>query len=130
MSQKIPSQTILLVDDDPLIRQLGRELLEHLGFRVETAADAARALEVFQDLDRVDLVILDYHLPGADGQRLVRDLRALDAGVRLLVVSGFLSPREAARLQAGGVQGIIYKPFRLKELQQEIRAALAQAAAG
>lgn len=126
----MPSQIILLVDDDPLIRQLGRELLEHLGFRVETAADAARALEVFQNLDRVDLVILDYHLPGADGQRLVRELRALDAGVRLLVVSGFLSPREAARLQAGGVQGIIYKPFRLKELQQGIRAALAQAAAG
>jgi two-component system cell cycle sensor histidine kinase/response regulator CckA len=127
---QLPPQTIMLVDDDPLIRQLGRELLEHLGFRVETAADAARALEVFQDLDRVDLVILDYHLPGSDGQRLVRDLRALDAGVRVLVVSGFLSPREAARLQAGGVQGIIYKPFRLKELQQGIRAALAQAAAG
>ena len=46
-----PPRTILLVDDDPLIRQLGRELLEHLGYRVETASDAAQALEIFQRLE-------------------------------------------------------------------------------
>ena len=130
MSQKMPPQTILLVDDDPTIRQLGRELLESLGFRVETAADAPRALEVFQELDRVDLVILDYHLPGGDGLGLVRELRALDAGVPLLIASGFLSSREIIPLQASGVQGIIYKPFRLKELQQWIRVALASGSRG
>lgn len=119
--------TILLVDDDPLIRQLGRELLEHLGFRVATAGDALQALTVFQSLGAVDLAILDYHLPGGDGEQLFRELRARDAGVRVLMATGFLTPQEEARLQAGGVQGIIYKPFRLAELQQRIQAALTAA---
>ena len=117
-----PPRTILLVDDDPLILELGRELLEYLGYRVETAAEAVQALEVFQS-QGADLVILDYQLPGADGYQLLQGLRALAAGVRVLVASGFLSNRDLARLQAGGIQGIIYKPFRLAELQRQIEAA-------
>lgn len=122
-----PPRTILLVDDDPLILELGRELLEHLGYRVETASDAAQAIEVFQR-QGADLVILDYQLPGMDGYQLLQELRTLDAGVRVLVASGFLSDREATRLRAGGVQGIIYKPFRLVELQRQIDEALSTAA--
>lgn len=118
-------RTILLVDDDPLILELGRELLEHLGFEVATAGDASQALQLFRSLAEVDLVILDYQIPGMDGYELSQKIRALDAGVAILVVSGFLSHREIARLQAGGVQGVIYKPFRLQELQQGIQAALA-----
>jgi len=116
--------TILLVDDDPMIRQLGGELLEHLGYRVETAGEAYQALEVFKRLERVDLVILDYHLPGLDGWQLLQELRVLNDRVRVLIASGFISNRDLARLQEGGIQGIIGKPFRLAELQRQIRAAL------
>lgn len=118
-----PPFTILLVDDDPVILELGRELLQHLGYRVETASDAAQALEVFQK-QGVDLLILDYRLPGMDGYQLFQELRALDAGVRVLVATGLLSPQEVTRLWEGGVRGIIYKPFRLAELQRQIEAAL------
>ena len=118
-----PPPTILLVDDDPLILELGRELLEHLGYRVETASDAVPALEVFQR-QGADLVLMDYRLPGMDGYQLLQELQALDAGVRVLVATGQLSPQEAARLRAGGVRGIIYKPFRLEELQRQLEAAL------
>ena len=92
-----------------------------------TAADAPQALEVFHRLGRVDLVILDYHLPGMDGHQLFQKLKGLDAGVRVLMASGFLSIREAARLRQSGVQGIIYKPFRLVELQQRIQAVMGTA---
>ncbi len=129
MPGKSPA-TILLVDDDPLIRDLGRELLEYLGFRVATAADAVQALETFQSLERVDLVILDYQLPGLNGFQLFQELKALDAGVRVLMASGYLSAREMARLQESGVQGIIDKPFRLAELRQRIQAALASSSGG
>ena len=122
MPGKLPI-TILLVDDDLLILDLGRELLEHLGYRVETASDAAQALEVFQR-QGADLVLLDYRLPEMNGYQLFQELRALDAGVRVLVATGLLSPQEAARLRAAGVRGIIYKPFRLEELQRQIEAAL------
>ena len=124
---QMSSRTILLVDDDPQIRQLGAELLEHLGFRVATAGDASQALEAFHRLEGADLVILDYQLPGMDGYQLFQELRGLDAGVRVLMASGFLSRQEVARLRQSGVRGIIYKPFRLGALQQRIRAALAAA---
>lgn len=127
MAQKLPPPTILLVDDDPLIRRLGRELLKHLGFRVATAADGPQALEVFRRLGGVDLVILDYHLPGMNGHRLLQKLKDLDAGVRVLMASGFLSIREATRLQQSGVQGIICKPFRLMELQPLLQAVMGNA---
>ena len=123
MSGKKPS-SILLVDDDPLIRQLGRELLENLGYRVETAGEAAEALEVFQK-QGANLVILDYLLPGLNGYELFQELRSVHAGVRVLLATGFLSNQETARFRAEGVQGIIHKPFHLKELQKQIEAALA-----
>ncbi len=122
MAQNPP--TILLVDDDPLIRDLGRELLEKLGFRVGIAADAPQALAAFRAQAGVDLVILDYQLPGWDGYQLFQAIRRLDAGVRVLVASGFLSGWEVARLRQSGVQGIIYKPYRLTELEPLIKAAL------
>lgn len=112
------------MDDDPLIRQLGRELLERLGYRVVTAADAVQALEVFEGLGKTDLVLLDYQLPGMDGYRLFRELKARDGGVRVLLASGFIPARELASLQESGVQGVIYKPFRLTELEQRIQQAL------
>ena len=127
MAQRLLPQTILLVDDDSLIRRLGRELLEHLGFRVATAADAPQALKVFRRLRKVDLVILDYHLPGINGHRLFQKLKGLDAGVRVLMASGFLSIREATRLQESGVQGIICKPFRLLELKPLLQAVMGTA---
>ena len=107
------------MDDDPLIRQLGRELLERLGYRVVTVADAVQALEVFQGLGKTDLVLLDYQLPGMDGYRLFRELKGRDGGVRVLLASGFIPARELARLQESGVQGVIYKPFRLTELEAD-----------
>jgi two-component system cell cycle sensor histidine kinase/response regulator CckA len=115
---------ILLVDDDPLIRGLGRELLEHLGYRVETAADGAEALKKYQNLGQVDLILLDYFLPDKNGRQLLKDFKALDARARVLMASGFLSWQEAATLKDEGALGLIYKPFRLTDLEYRIQSAL------
>jgi two-component system, cell cycle sensor histidine kinase and response regulator CckA len=119
-----PGLTILLVDDDPLIRDLGRELLEHLGYRVETAADGAEALNKFQNLGQIDLILLDYYLPDKNGRQLLKDFKALDARARVLMASGFLSWQEAATLKDEGALGLIYKPFRLTDLKHRIQSAL------
>jgi two-component system cell cycle sensor histidine kinase/response regulator CckA len=115
---------ILLVDDDPLIRSLGRELLEHLGFAAEVARDGGEALELFRRLGRVDLVILDICLPDRDGLQVLQDLQALDPGVRVLVASGYFSSQEVARIKEMGAAGFIYKPYRLAELENRIRLVL------
>jgi two-component system cell cycle sensor histidine kinase/response regulator CckA len=120
-----PRITILLVDDDPLVRSLGQELLEHLGYRVATARDGPEALETYRRLGGADLAILDYYLPGQDGYQLLREFQALDQRVRVLVASGYFAPQEAARLQTGGALGLINKPYRVGELESRIEQALA-----
>jgi len=116
--------TILLVDDDPLIRGLGQELLEHLGYRVETAGDGSEALQKFQGMDRVDLVLLDYWLPGQNGCEVLKEFKLLDKRARVLVASGFLSSKEMACLKQEGAMGMINKPYRLQDLQHRIKAVL------
>jgi two-component system cell cycle sensor histidine kinase/response regulator CckA len=116
---------ILLVDDDPLIRGLGQELLERLGYRVETAGDGSEALEKFQGRERVDLVVLDYCLPGRNGCEVLKEFKILDKRARVLVASGFLSSQDMASLKEEGAQGLINKPYRLTDLQHRIKAVLA-----
>jgi two-component system cell cycle sensor histidine kinase/response regulator CckA len=123
MAKKLPP-LILLVDDDPLIRGLGRELLEHLGYRVETAGDGYEALRKFQETDRVDLVVLDYYLPGKNGREVLREFKTLDKRARVLMASGFLSSQDMAGLKEEGALGLINKPFRLTDLQHRIKAVL------
>jgi two-component system, cell cycle sensor histidine kinase and response regulator CckA len=121
-----PPLTILLVDDDPLIRGLGQELLEHLGYRVETAGDGSEALEKFKNLGIVDLVLLDYYLPGLTGPQVIRGVKALDRRARVLVASAAaFSARDMADLKAEGALGLIHKPYRITELQRRIQAVLA-----
>lgn len=119
-----PPLTILLVDDDPLIRGLGQELLEHLGYRVETAGDGTEALKKYQKLGQVDLVLLDYYLPDKNGRQVLKDFKALDARARVLMTSGFFSLQEAATLKAEGALGLINKPYRLIDLERRIQAVL------
>ncbi len=127
MSSKNPGRLkvqILLVDDDPLIRSLGQELLEKLGYGVETAEKGEEVLEKFQQGRFPDLVILDYHLPGMSGLEVCRQLRSLDPGVKMLVASGFFSDLQITQLKAGGAVGFLHKPFRLRELQGQIEEVL------
>jgi CheY-like chemotaxis protein len=124
MAKKVPT-TILLVDDDPLIRVLGQELLEHLGYRVETAGDGSEALAKYRQMGRADLVVLDYYLPGQNGSEVLKEFKTLDRRARVLMASGFFSSQEAASLKQEGALGLINKPYRLPDLQRRIQAALA-----
>lgn len=116
--------TILIVDDDPLIRGLGQELLEHLGYRVETAGDGTEALKKYQKLGQVDLVLLDYFLPDKNGRQVLKDFKSVDARARVLMASAFIPFQEVATLKDEGALGLIYKPYRLSDLERRIQAVL------
>ena len=119
-----PTIQILLVDDDPHIRLLGRELLEKLGYVVETAGEGGEVLEKVQQGPFPDLVILDFYLPGMSGLEVFRRLKSLDPGAKVLVASGFSSAREIEELRAEGAAGFLNKPFRLRELRSRIEEIL------
>jgi CheY-like chemotaxis protein len=121
---KLPVARILLVDDDPHIRSLGKEILEKLGYDVETAETGEEVLAKFCQDRPLDLVILDYHLPGIDGLEVIRRLKKTCPETEVLVASGFFSNKEKAQLMAGGARGFLTKPFRLGELRSRIEEVL------
>ncbi len=115
---------ILLVDDEPLVRQLGRELLESLGYKVEVAATGQEALTLVQTGERLDLVILDQHLPDLDGIEVLRSLKRLEPELPVLIASGLFTPNQAQMFLDSGAQALLTKPFRLAELAAQIRQVL------
>jgi DNA-binding response OmpR family regulator len=81
-------------------------------------------LKKFQGRERVDLVVLDYCLPGQNGCEVLKEFKILDKRARVLVASGFLSSQDMAGLKEEGALGLINKPYRLTELQHRIKAVL------
>jgi PAS domain S-box-containing protein len=118
------TETILLADDEPMLRSLARSILEARGYRVILAADGREAVEEYRRAaGRIDLVILDLTMPRLSGRDACRRLAALDPGVRILLSSGFAAD-EAAAAREAGVRGFISKPYRPAELAAAVRAAL------
>ena len=82
--------TVLLVDDEESVRNLGNRMLERLGFKVLIAVDGQQALETFRELhNEIVLVILDLTMPYMDGEETFRELRRIDQKVRVIMSSGY-----------------------------------------
>jgi len=121
------TRILLLVDDDPLILTLGRELLEHLGFEVLSASHGDEAVELFRRRHQdIAIVICDFYLPRIDGYELLHQLQTISPEVKVIVASGFFSQVEINRFQEAGVAGMIDKPFRVSQLQREISRILGE----
>lgn len=116
--------TVLLVDDQDLVVDVGRDMLSILGYTVLTAKSGEEAIEVFAaHKDAIQLVLLDYVLPGMSGCEIFDRLREMRPEVKVMVSSGYSKDGEAADLLAKGCVGYIQKPFSLVELSQKVFAA-------
>lgn len=118
------SGTVLLVDDDKAVREVGAEMLRMLGFTVITANDGVAAVEAFKSANDIKLVILDLTMPQMDGEQCFRELRQIDPGVKVILSSGY-SVHEVERKFAGkGVAGFIQKPYDFSTLKEALRVAV------
>jgi DNA-binding response OmpR family regulator len=116
------SSTILVVDDEPLARQMFSDLLEAQGFRVVTVA---RGEEAFGFLDEVDLVLLDAMLPGRDGWAICREIKDRhDAMMPIIMVTARTAPDDVVRTFAAGADDYVAKPFHVAELTARIESRL------
>ena len=113
---------ILVVDDDAQVRATISRALTELGYAVSEAGDGAKALELVRD-DRVDLVILDYVMPGMDGAEVARELSAIDPDLPVIFSTGHSALR-ALRTAAGDDVAVLHKPFTLDELDELLRDRL------
>jgi PAS domain S-box-containing protein len=117
--------TVLLVDDEPMILSVGRDLLEHLGYTVLVAESGERAVEVFRaNLGRIDAVLLDMVMPGLSGGEAFDRLRQLDPGVGVLLSSGYSIDSQAREILARGCDAFIQKPYDLPGLSRKLRAVI------
>lgn len=119
------NETILLVEDEELINDLAKRILEKYGYTVLTTTNGKEAVDVYEKaMDRVSLVILNLNMPVMGGIQCLRELFRIDSQVKILVSSGQFLDRQTRRTINAGAKGFIGKPYSLKELLQAVRAAL------
>jgi two-component system cell cycle sensor histidine kinase/response regulator CckA len=119
------TETILLVDDESMILEVGQRLLTRLGYTVITADSGQAAVEILvESRDRIDLVILDMIMPGMGGSDAFDHMKRIDPAVNVLLSSGYSIDGQAERILKRGCRGFIQKPFSIGELAQKVRAVL------
>ena len=118
-------ETILLVDDEELIREVSREMLEAVGYNVLSAGSGKEAVNVYKKhQDTIDLVVLDLIMPEMGGGQVYDRLKEINPGVKVLLSSGYSINEEAMSIMKRGCDGFIQKPFRIINLSQKIQKIL------
>jgi CheY-like chemotaxis protein len=114
-----------VVEDQEMVRELMRRILENAGYRVLTAADGAGALDLAgSDGSSIDLLLADLVLPDLNGRELARRLRERRPDLRVVLVSGYADDTAFRRELADGDLPLVEKPFRESALTSAVRAAL------
>lgn len=118
-------KTILVIDDEKIVRDISTKLLNRLGFDVITAAEGHAALRFYRENHkRVLLVLLDVMMPGSDSGDIVDGLQQINPDVRVLLFSGYPEDDVVSALLAEGCAGFLQKPFNLTRLSAEINAVM------
>jgi PAS domain S-box-containing protein len=118
-------ERILFVDDEPFIMEISKQILNRLGYQVDTRTDPLEALERFRkDPGRYDLVITDMTMPGMTGDRLAVELLRIRPGLPILLCTGFSEQITEASALEMGIKGFILKPMAMAEIAQKIREVL------
>ena len=119
------SETILLVDDEDMILNVGQAILKKLGYHVVAAKGGEQAVAVARNMtDDIDLVILDLIMPGMDGGKTFDHLRDLRKDLPVLLSSGYAIDGQANDIIQRGCNGFIQKPFNITELSIQVRKIL------
>lgn len=114
---------VLVVEDDPIIRQTTDWALRRAGFDTLTSEDGADGLRVAR-AERPDLIILDLMLPGLDGYRFAEEIRQTDSDVAIIMVTALDQDRDKVRGLDAGADDYLTKPFSMDELLARVRANL------
>ena len=116
-------QRILVVDDDPDIRQLGTEVLIRHGYQVDAAEDNTAGWKAIQ-AHTYDLLITDLDMPGLSGLKLVKKLHAVRLALPVILASGTMTPQELNRNPWLPLSGALLKPVSPEQLLHTVRAVL------
>ncbi len=123
-SETSGTETILVVDDEKIIRQMLQESLNRAGYSVIPAEDGETALAIMTDQhDKIDLIILDMIMPRMNGVKTLSELEKITAKSKVLIATGYSKPVEVEQL-TGKISGILQKPFKVHTLLTKVRTIL------
>jgi two-component system, cell cycle sensor histidine kinase and response regulator CckA len=118
---KFGKGTILVVDDEKMVLDIGTEMIRKMGYQTISARNGDEAISLYRkSRDDIDLVVLDLIMPGASGSETFDMLRQINAGVKVLLASGYSIDSQAIDLIDRGCNGFIQKPYSLEELSRKI----------
>jgi len=117
--------TILLVDDEDIVRQIGRISLERQGYRVLLATNGKEALHVFESrLSEIVLVVLDMTMPVMKGGEALVRIRKIRPDIPIIVCSGYKEVEVIRRFTSQGIAGFIQKPYTAQSLTGKVKSVL------
>jgi CheY-like chemotaxis protein len=118
------SGTVLVIDDEKTVRDVGKRMLEKMGFSVITACDGQEAVEIFRNRsNEIDCALLDLTMPRMNGEECFLELRKIRKDIRVVIYSGYSEEETAQKFLDRGVNEFLQKPFRLKTLKNKMRKA-------
>lgn len=118
-------ETILLIDDEALILELGEQILIKYGYRVLTAIDGESGIKTYRDKkDSISLIILDLMMPGMGGRRCLEEILKISPDIKVIIASGYSSDENVNTAMKEGARGFIKKPFDIMQMLVEIRGVL------
>jgi DNA-binding NtrC family response regulator len=119
------SETILLVDDEDFLRELGKEMLERFGYTVLIADRGESAVEIYREKrERISLVILDLMMPGMGGKKCLEELLRMNPLVNVVIASGYSINEPMREALDEGAKGFIRKPYELRQMLKTVREVL------
>jgi two-component system cell cycle sensor histidine kinase/response regulator CckA len=117
--------TVLLVDDEEVILELGQELLKVMGYRVLVARDGKEAIDVYRNnQDDIDIIVLDMVMPNMGGGEAYDRMKEINPDIKVLLSSGYSIEGQATEILGRGCDGFIQKPFNIEALSRKIREIL------
>ncbi len=118
-------EVILLVDDETIILDVGKDMLKTLGYKVFLAPGGNEAIEIYREnSNEIDLVILDMIMPGMGGGETYKGLKSINPDIKVILSSGYNIGGEAAEIMKYGINDFIQKPFTMTKLSHTIRNIL------
>ena len=117
--------TVLVVDDEDVVRQTARHTLERYGYRVLTAIDGAQAVDLYQRQPYgIALVLLDLTMPVMSGEEALRRMQSINPQVRVLLSSGYNEVEAVQRFAGKGLAGFIQKPYTASALAEKVKEVI------
>jgi DNA-binding NtrC family response regulator len=121
----VNKETVLVIDDEPYLAKAASRLLRAMGYEVLTATEGCQAIEICRTRGKtIDIVLVDWLIQGSSSIDLVRQLRDIQAGIRVVLMSGYGKQESMDSFQDIRPASFVSKPFGYNELEAAIRMAL------